>query len=403
LLLFFKKEGLRFVCFGKEKMDFQFSDDQRLLKDSVDRLIGPAYDDLGHRKKMQATELGYDEALWAKYAELGLLALPFSEEEGGFGGGTVETMIVMEAVGKGLALEPFFASIILGGNLVRLGASAETRAELIPQIADGSARLAFAHTERQARYDLHDVTTMARKTGGGYVLEGDKSVVLHGDSATKLIVSARTSGGHRDRDGITLFLVDPSTAGVSRRGFPTQDGLRGAAVSLGSVEVPESAIIGTLDHGAELIDQVSDIAIAAICAEAVGNMAALHELTLDYLKTRKQFGVTIGSFQVLQHRAVDMFTALEQARSMEYFAAMMAGAVTPKERRAAVSAAKVQINNSAHFLGQAAIQMHGGIGITMEYRAGHYFKRLTMIESAFGDTDHHMRLIDQAGGLLEAA
>jgi pimeloyl-CoA dehydrogenase small subunit len=341
--------------------------------------------------------------MWAKYAELGLLALPFSEEEGGFGGGTVETMIVMEAVGRGLALEPFFASIILGGNLVRLGASAETRGELIPQIADGSARLAFAHTERQARYDLHDVATMARKTTAGYVLEGDKSVVLHGDSATQLIVSARTSGGHRDRDGITLFLVDPATAGVSRRGFPTQDGLRGAAVSLGSVEVPASAIIGTLGQGADLIDQVSDIAIAAICADAVGNMAALHDLTLDYLKTRKQFGVTIGSFQVLQHRAVDMFTALEQARSMEYFAAMMAGAATPQERRAAVSAAKVQINHSARFLGQAAIQMHGGIGITMEYRAGHYFKRLTMIESAFGDTDYHMRLIDQAGGLLEVA
>jgi pimeloyl-CoA dehydrogenase small subunit len=384
-------------------MDFQFSDEQRLLKDSVDRLIGPAYDDLGHRRKMQSTELGYDEGLWAKYAELGLLALPFSEEEGGFGGGTVETMIVMEAIGRGLALEPFLAGIILGGNLIRLGANTELRAELVPQIADGSVRLAFAHTERQARYDLHNVTTMARKTAAGYVLEGDKSVVLHGDSATRLIVSARTSGAHRDRGGITLFLVDPTTTGVSRRGFPTQDGLRGAAISLGRVEVPASAIIGTVDQGADLIDQVTDLAIAAICAEAVGAMAALHELTLDYLKTRKQFGVNIGAFQVLQHRSVDMFTALEQARSMEYFAAMMAAAETPQERRASVSAAKVQINNSAHFLGQAAIQMHGGIGITMEYRAGHYFKRLTMIESAFGDTDHHMRLIDAAGGLLAAA
>jgi pimeloyl-CoA dehydrogenase small subunit len=384
-------------------MDFEFSDEQRLLKDSVDRLIGPAYDDLGHRKKMQATTLGYDEALWAKYAELGLLALPFSEEDGGFGGGTVETMIVMEAIGRGLALEPFLSHIILGGNLIRLGASAETRAELVPQIADGSLRIAFAHTERQARYNLHDVTTMARHAGGAYVLEGDKSVVVHGDSATKLVVSARTSGSHMDRDGITLFLVDPTTAGVSRRSFPTQDGLRGAAISLGRVEVPESAVLGVVGKGADLIDQVSDLAIAAICAEAVGAMASLHALTLDYLKTRKQFGVTIGSFQVLQHRSVDMFTALEQARSMEYFAAMMAAAENPKDRRAAVSAAKVQINNSAHFVGQSAIQLHGGIGMTMEYRAGHYFKRLTMIESAFGDTDHHMRLIDKAGGLLAAA
>jgi pimeloyl-CoA dehydrogenase small subunit len=384
-------------------MDFEFSDDQRLLKDSVDKLIGTAYDDLGKRKKAQAEPHGYSEELWQKYAELGLLSLPFSEEEGGFGGGTVETMIVMEAIGRGLALEPFFASIILGANLVRLGADAATRADLIPQIADGSQRLAFAHTERQARYDLHDVTTHARRSGTGFVLEGDKSVVIHGDSATKLIVSARTSGSHRDRHGITLFLVDPAATGVSRRSFQTQDGQRGAAISLGRVEVPESAVLGTVDHGADLIDQVSAIAIAALCAEAVGAMAALHELTLDYLKTRKQFGVPIGSFQVLQHRAVDMFTALEQARSMEYFAAMMATAENARERHAAISAAKIQINNAARFLGQAAVQMHGGIGITMEYKSGHYFKRLTMIESAFGDTDHHMRLLDQAGGLLEAA
>ena len=384
-------------------MDFEFSDEQRLLKDSVDRLIGPAYDDLGLRRKTQAEPHGYSEAQWAKYAELGILALPFSEEDGGFGGGTVETMIVMEAIGRGLALEPFMATIILGGNLIRLGATAEQRADLVPQIADGSLRLAFAHTERQARYDLHDVTLMARKTGTGYVLEGDKSVVLHGDSAGKLIVSGRTSGGHRDRHGLTLFLVDANAPGVSRRGFPTQDGLRGAAVSFGSVEVPDSAVLGQVDHGADLIDPVTDIAIAALCAEAVGAMAALHEMTLDFLKTRKQFGVAIGSFQVLQHRSVDMFTALETARSMEYFAAMMANATDARERRAAISAAKMQINNSAKFLGQAAVQMHGGIGVTMEYRAGHYFKRLTMIESQFGDTDHHMRLLDHAGGLLEAA
>jgi pimeloyl-CoA dehydrogenase small subunit len=384
-------------------MDFEFSDEQRMLKDSVDRLVGPAYDDLGLRKKTQADGHGYSDALWSKYAELGLLALPFSEEDGGFGGGTVETMIVMEAIGRGLALEPFMATVILGGNLIRLGGTAEQRAELIPQIAEGTLRLAFAHTERQARYDLHDVTLMARKTANGYVLEGDKSVVLHGDSAGKLIVSARTSGSHRDRHGITLFLVDAAAGGVSRRGFPTQDGLRGAAISFGSVEVPASAVLGTVDEGADLIDRVTDIAIAALCAEAVGAMASLHELTLDYLKTRKQFGVTIGSFQVLQHRAVDMFTALETAKSMAYFAAMMAGSEDGRARRAAMSASKIQINNSAHFLGQAAVQMHGGIGVTMEYRAGHYFKRLTMIESQFGDADHHMRLLDKAGGLLEAA
>lgn len=384
-------------------MDFEFSDEQRLLKDSVDKLIAPAYDDLGLRKKTAATALGFSEELWGKYAELGLLALPFSEEDGGFGAGTVETMIAMEAIGRGLALEPFFASIILGGNFVRLGGTAAQRAELVPQIADGSLRLAFAHTERQARYDLHDVTTSARRTSGGYVLEGDKSVVIHGDSANKLIVSARTSGGHRDKQGITLFLVDATAPGVSRRGFPTQDGQRGATISLAGVEVAEHAVLGTVGEGLGLIQHVTDIAIAALCAEAVGAMAALHELTLDYVKTRKQFGVAIGSFQVIQHRAVDMFTALEQARSMEYFAAMMAEASDPAERAAALSAAKIQINNSAKLIGQSAIQMHGGIGITMEYRAGHYFKRLTMIESLLGDTEFHMRALDQAGGLRDAA
>ena len=385
-------------------MDFEFSDEQRMLKDSVDRLIGPAYDDLGHRRATQKQPGGFSPELWSKYAELGLLAVNFSEEDGGFGGGPVETMIVMEAVGRGLALEPYLATVVFGGNFIRLGGTAEQRAACIPAIADGSLKLAFAHVERQARYDLFDVKTHARKTANGYTIEGDKSVVVHGDSADKLIVSARTSSAsHRDRHGITLFLVDANTPGISRRDFATQDGQRGAAISFGSVEVPQSAVLGTADHGGELVEQVSDIAIAAVCAEAVGCMTSLHALTLDYLKTRKQFGVPIGSFQVLQHKAVDMFTALEQARSMEFYAAMMAGENDARTRRAAISAAKVQINNSCRFVGQTAVQLHGGIGVTMEYRAGHYFKRMTMIEGLLGDTDHHMRQIDAIGSLLEAA
>ncbi len=385
-------------------MDFEYSDEQRMLKDSVDRLIGPAYDDLGKRRETQKATGGFSVELWSKYAELGLLAVNFSEDDGGFGGGPVETMIVMEAIGRGLALEPYLATVVFGGNLIRLGGTPEQREAVIPAIADGSLKLAFAHVERQARYDLFDVKTHARKTGDGYTIEGDKSVVVHGDSADKLIVSARTSSAsHRDRHGITLFLVDANTPGISRRGFATQDGQRGASVSFGSVQVPGSAILGTLDHGGDLIEQVSDIAIAAVCAEAVGAMTALHALTLDYLKTRKQFGVPIGSFQVLQHKAVDMFTALEQARSMEFYAAMMASSDDQRARRAALSAAKVQINNSARFIGQTAVQLHGGIGVTMEYRAGHYFKRLTMIEGLLGDTDHHMRQIDAVGSLLEAA
>jgi pimeloyl-CoA dehydrogenase small subunit len=384
-------------------MDFEFGDEQRMLRDSVDRLIGPAYDDLGLRRRTQQEKAGYSEAQWQKYAELGLTALPFSEAQGGFGGGAEETLIVMEAIGRGLALEPYLACVVLGGNLIRLGGSASQQETLIPQIADGSLRLAFAHTERQARYDLFDVGTMARKLSGGYVLEGDKSVVLHGDSAGKILVSARTSGSRGDVHGITLFLVDAHATGVSIRGFATQDGQRAASIALGSVEVGEDSVVGPVDGAGPLIEQVTDIAIAALCAEAVGAMTALHALTLDYLKTRKQFGVPIGSFQVLQHRAVDMFTALEQARSMEYYAAMMASETDPKRRRAAISAAKVQINKACRLVGQAAVQLHGGIGVTMEYRAGHYFKRLTMIESLFGDTEHHLRQVDRTGGLLEAA
>jgi len=383
-------------------MDFEFSDEQRMLKESVDRLIGPAYDNLAHRRATQQKPPGFDPALWTKYAELGVLALPFGEADGGFGGGPIETMIVMEAVGRGLALEPYLATTVLCGNLIRLGGTQAQREALIPAMADGTKLVAFAHTERQARYDLFDVSATARKTAGGFRLEGDKSVVLHGESADALIVSARSSGTRRDAHGITLFLVDAQTEGVSRRGFATQDGQRGAAVSLASVDVPENAVLGEIGQGGALIERVTDIAIAAICAEAVGAMESLHALTLDYLKTRKQFGVPIGSFQVLQHKAVDMFTALEQARSMEYYAAMMAEEDNPVARRAAISAAKVQINKACRCVGQTAVQLHGGIGITMEYRAGHYFKRLTMIESQFGDTDHHLRQVDLAGGVLEA-
>jgi len=384
-------------------MDFGLSDEQRMLKDSVDRLIGPAYDDLGKRRQTQKTETGYDPELWEKYVELGLTALPFAEEDGGFGGGPVETMIAMEAIGRGLALEPYLASVVLAGNLIRLAASPAQREVLIPDITSGKP-FAFAHTERQSRYDLFDVATHARRTETGYTLEGDKSVVVHGDSAQTLIVSARTSSAsRRDSHGLTLFVVDAGTPGVSRRGFATQDGQRGASISLAGVQVPHTAVLGAVDHAGDVIEQVTDIAIAAVCAEAVGTMTALHELTVEYLKTRKQFGVPIGSFQVLQHKAVDMFTALEQARSMEFYAAMMATEPDRRARRAAISAAKVQINTSARFLGQTAIQLHGGIGVTMEYRAGHYFKRLTMIESLFGDTAHHMELVDRAGGLLEAA
>jgi pimeloyl-CoA dehydrogenase small subunit len=290
-----------------------------------------------------------------------------------------------------LALEPFFATVVLGGAFLRHGGSPEQRADLIPQIADGSLTLAFAQTERHSRYDLTDISTTASRNGAAWVLDGEKGVVLHGDTADKLIVTARVGGGRRDRDGVGVFIVDGMAEGVSRRGYPTQDGLHAAEVALAGVRVDPEGVLGEPGAALPLVERVVDEAIAALCAEAVGAMASMHELTLDYLKTRRQFGREIGSFQILQHRAVDMLIALEQARSMAMFATMMAAEEDAAERRHALSAAKVQIGRSARLVGQQAIQLHGGIGMTMEYKVGHYFKRTTMIDTMFGDADYHLR------------
>ena len=384
-------------------MDFDLSEEQGLLRDSVGRLIDDSYGDFDRRKAYAAEPHGFSAALWARYAELGLLGLPFAESDGGYGGGPVETMLVMEAIGRGLALEPYLATVVLGGGFLRLGGNAAQRAQLVPRIADGTLRLAFAHAERQARYDLADVTTTARREGDGFVLDGAKSLVLHGDFADLLVVSARLSGGRRDRGGLGLFLVAADAPGVVRRGYGTQDGQRAAEVTLEQVRVAPDAAIGVPGDGYALIERVVDGALAALCAEAVGAMQALHEMTVEYLKTRKQFGVPIGSFQALQHRAADMLVALEQARSMAMYAAMMADATDDAERHTAIAAAKVQVNDSARMIGQTAIQLHGGIAMTQEYKAGHYFRRLTMIESLFGDTEHHLRAVAEGGGLLGAA
>jgi pimeloyl-CoA dehydrogenase small subunit len=376
-------------------MDFDLDDSQRLLQESLDRLIAERYAFEQRRAYGQNPE-GWSRERWAHYAELGLLGLPFAEEYGGSAGGAVETMLVMEAFGRALALEPYLATIVLGGGFVRRGGSEEQRAALIPRLADGSLILAFAHTERQSRYDLADVATTARRDGQGWRIDGEKGVVLHGDSADKLIVTARTGGGRRERDGIGVFLVDAATKGVTRRGYPTQDGLRAAEIAFNGVAVGPQDVLGEPGAALPLVERVVGEAIAALCAEAVGAMAAMHELTLDYLKTRRQFGREIGNFQVLQHRAVDMLIALEQARSMAMYATMMAGEEDAGERRRALSAAKAQIGRSGRLVGQQAIQLHGGIGMTMEYKVGHYFKRVTMIDALFGDADHHLRALARA-------
>ena len=380
-------------------MDFEFSEEQRLLKDSVERLLADRYG-FEQRKAYMKEPHGFGRAPWRQYADLGLLGLPFDEEHGGSGGGPVETMIVAEAFGRALALEPYLATVVLGGGLLRHGGSNAQRAAILPKVADGSLLLAFAHTERQSRYDLADVATTAKRDGEGYVLDGHKSVVLAGDAADKLIVSARVAGSRRDRDGLALFIIDAAAPGVTRRDYATVDGLRAADATLANVKAGPEAVLGEAGAALPLIERAADEAMAALCAEAVGAMAAMHELTVEYLRTRKQFGVPIGSFQVLQHRAVDMFVALEQARSMAMLASMMVAEPDARERRKAIAAAKVQIGRSGRIVGHGAVQLHGGIGMTMEYKVGHYFKRVTAIDTTFGDADHHLGVLAKSDGLV---
>jgi pimeloyl-CoA dehydrogenase small subunit len=371
-------------------MDFKLSEEQRLLQDSVRRFVVAEYTLERRREAMKQAE-GFSRTNWRKLAELGLLGLQIDEAHGGSGGSPVDVMVVMEEFGRGLVIEPYLSSVIVGGGLVARAGNERQKQELLGPLAAGTLMLAFAHGEKQARYTLADVQTAAQRSGAGsFLLSGHKSVVLHGDTADRLIVSARTSGSGREPRGISLFLVDRRAEGVSVRGSPTIDGLRSAEVTLTDVRVGPDAVLGTLDGALSVIERAIDAAIAALCAEAIGAMAALNEATLDYLKTRQQFGAPIGRNQALQHRMVDMQIAFEQAKSMACLAAMMAENPDDNARRRAISAAKVQIGRSAKFIGQQAVQLHGGIAMTDEYKAGHYFKRLTMIGATFGDVDHHL-------------
>ncbi|WP_024510804.1 pimeloyl-CoA dehydrogenase small subunit [Bradyrhizobium sp. ARR65] len=380
-------------------MDFDLSEEQRLLKESVDGLLTDAYD-FEQRKKYMKEKGGWSRAIWGRLAEQGLLGLPFAEADGGFGAGAVETMIVMEALGKALVVEPYLATIVIGGGFLRHGGSAAQKAAHIPSIIDGSKTFAFAQLEKNSRYDLHDVTTSAKKKGAAYVIDGEKFVVTNGENADTLVVTARTQGGQRDKTGIGVFLVPADAKGISKKTYPTQDGLHAADISFTGVEVGADAVIGDPENGLPLIERVVDEARTALCAEAVGAMDESLKTTVEYLKTRKQFGVPIGSFQTLQHRAADMFVALEQARSMSMFATMAADFDDAAERAKAVAAAKCQIGKSGKFIGQQSIQLHGGIGMTMEAKIGHYFKRLTMIENTFGDSEYHLRRVSESGGLV---
>ena len=375
-------------------MDFDLTDEQRLLRDNVERLAASG--------AATPAPAGWSPDRWKQFADLGLLALPFSEEDGGLGWGQVETMIVMEAFGKGLVREPYLSTVVICGGFARHGCAPATRKEVAGRIASGELLAAFAHIERELRHDLIDVSASGRKGGGGYVLDGVKSVVPHGDSAEMLFVSARTSGSRHAREGVSLFLLDAEAQGITRRAYTLTDGTPGAEIRFDQAAAPASALVGAEGGASPLIERVADEAIAALCAEAVGVMAAICDMTVAYLKTRKQFGRPISSFQALQHRAADMFIALEQARSMAVYATMMVGEADPAQRSAAISAAKVTIGRNGRFIGEQAVQLHGGIGMTMEYRLGAYFKRITAIELMFGNVDHHLRRVAQAGGLERA-
>ena len=376
-------------------MDFDLTEEQRLLRDSVERLLADHYG-FDRRRSYLAEPNGWSRALWSQYAELGLLGLPFAESYGGFGGGPIEVMLVMEALGRVLALEPYLATVVLTGTALRLAGSEAQKSRILPQIAEGQMILAFAHGERQARYDLTDVLTTAKPKGSGWLLDGAKSVVLHGADAGRLVVSARTSGERDDPEGITLFLVDAAANGVARRSYPMREGTRAAEISLSDVEVGSEDVLGEVGKGLPVIDRVVEAGIAATAAEAVGAMEAMQAMTLEYLKTRQQFGRPIGENQVLQHRAAEMLMELERGRSMAMLAAMMVEEPDAAERAHNIAMVKVGVGQASKFVSQNAVQLHGGIGMTEEYAVGHYFRRCMVIEHLFGDTAHHLsRLADQ--------
>jgi alkylation response protein AidB-like acyl-CoA dehydrogenase len=370
-------------------MDFSLTDTQQMLRDTATRLIRERYG-FESRAKLLASPDGFSREMWSTFAELGLLGVEIPEGLGGIGGTFQDLAIVLEAFGRGMVVEPYLPTVVLGAGLLRAAGNQEQQSQLLPRVVEGKMFLAFAHGEPKSRYALTHVTTMARGDAQSYTLDGAKAVVLGGDCADFLIVSARTSGPPDSRDGLSLFLVARGTPGLKLRGYPNVDGTRAAEVTLQGVLVPRSALLGPEGGAFPFIQQAIDRGIAALCAEAVGNMQALNEVTLDYLKTRTQFGVPIGTFQVLQHHMVDMFIAHEQAKSMSILAADRADSTDAQARTKAISAAKVQIGRSARFIGQQSIQLHGGIGTTLEYNAGHYFKRLTTIDRIFGDADFHL-------------
>jgi alkylation response protein AidB-like acyl-CoA dehydrogenase len=376
-------------------MDFDYTDEQRQLRDTLQRYIAKEYD-FDARRKLARTELGYSREHWQAFADLGLLALTLPEAHGGLGGNAIDTMVAMEALAPALVLEPYLATAVICGGLIADAGTDAQKDLLLPALGAGELLFAFAHLEPDTRYELNHVATTARGDGEGYVLNGVKTVVQAGGQADRLIVSARTAGGARDDAGISLFVVDRGAPGVGVRQYPTQDGTRAAEITLTGVRVGAGARLGEAGRALPAIEHAIDRGIAALCGEAVGIMAALNAATLEYLKTREQFGGPIGRFQALQHRMVDMFIAAEETRSMAILASVGVQSADPAERRRAVSMAKARIGQSSRFVGQQAVQLHGGMGVTDDLVVSHWFKRLTTIDLLFGDAGHHLGLVSDA-------
>jgi alkylation response protein AidB-like acyl-CoA dehydrogenase len=377
-------------------MDFEYSDEQRLLSETLRKFLSTAYS-FEARAKIVASASGHSDDVWAVLAEMGILGVPFDAEHGGFGGTMVDMMVVMEALGEFLVVEPYLATVGLGGRFVARGGTEAQQKRLLPPLVQGRLKMAFAQTERGSRYDLRHVATRATRSGDGYVLDGAKHMVLHGGAADVLVVSARTAGGDRDADGISLFLVERAAPGVALAEYRTLDNLRVADVTLSGVRVGREALVGAEGDGFELADEVVDHATALVCAEAVGAIKYAHEATLEYLKTRRQFGVPIGSFQALQHRMVDILISYEQARSIACLACVKVDSPDVTERRRAVSAAKIKIAEACRHVSQEAVQLHGGMGMTEELKISHTFRRLTSLGQAFGDAEHHLERFARLG------
>ena len=369
-------------------MNFELSKEQKMIQQSVERFVQENYD-LTNRVKISSEDPGYSQEYWTAMAELGWLGLAFSEEEGGFGGNQIDTLVLMEQFGKGLVLEPFLANIVLGGGAIKRGGTPAIKESVLPNLIEGNLQVTLAYAEEQSRFDIEDVATAAREDGNNFIINGKKSMVLNAESADKIVVVTRTSGSQVDEDGISLFLVDATSKGIERENFPTVDGLRASEITFTDVEVSSDNLIGEKDKGFSILQAVVNDAILALSAEAVGAMEVLYKDTVEYTQQREQFDHPLSDFQVLQHRMVDMFMEYEQCKSL-LLRATMETVQDPILAQRTVHALKHLIGKSGIFVGESAVQLHGGMGVTEELRIGHFFKRLLVIDSQFGNSDFHL-------------